>query len=56
MNEESGEGLMSKITDSWDKEVLGHIKIPLPHIPHLHTTSPLFATGMQGNGLLMHPS
>jgi hypothetical protein len=35
---------MSKITDSWDNEILeflGCIKIPLPHIPHLHTATPL---------------
>jgi hypothetical protein len=43
MNEEYREGLMSKLTDSWDKEILGHIKIPLPHIPSLHTTSPALA-------------
>jgi hypothetical protein len=44
-NEESVEGLMSKITDSWDTEIfefLGRIKIPSPHIPELHTTTPLF--------------
>jgi hypothetical protein len=36
---------MSKITHSWDNEssaFLGCIKIPLPHIPKLHTTTPLF--------------
>jgi hypothetical protein len=42
MNEESEEGHMSKITDSWDNEILGRIKIQLPHIPYLHTTMPLF--------------
>jgi hypothetical protein len=40
-NEESIEGRMSKLTDSWDNGILGHIKIPSPHIPDLHTTSPL---------------
>jgi hypothetical protein len=45
LNEEYGEGLMSKITDSLHKEsfeFLGCIKIPLPHIPKLHTTTLLF--------------
>jgi hypothetical protein len=45
MNEEYREGLMSKIRDSWDNEIfefLGCIKILLPHIPDLHTTTLLF--------------
>jgi hypothetical protein len=41
-NEESVEGLMSKITDQWDNEILGRIQIPLPHIPDIHTTPPVF--------------
>jgi hypothetical protein len=45
MNEEYREGLMSKITDSWDKEIfefLGCIKTPLLRTPEPHTTTPLF--------------
>jgi hypothetical protein len=44
-NEAFGKGLMSQITDQWDNEIfdfLGRIKIPIPHIPDLHTTTPLF--------------
>jgi hypothetical protein len=43
-NEAFGKGLMSKTTDSWDTEIfefLGGIKIPLPHIPELHATTPV---------------
>jgi hypothetical protein len=41
-NEAFGEGCMSKTTNSFDKEILGRIKTPLPHIPELHTRTPRF--------------
>jgi hypothetical protein len=56
MNEAFGEGLMSKVTDSWYNEIfefLECIKIPV-HCQSPHNID-CFDMAMNGNGILMHP-
>jgi hypothetical protein len=52
MNEESGDGLVSRVSALWNKETLGCMEIP-SHSLSSHNIA-CFAMMMNGKGLLMY--